>query len=87
MVQVCGGVGVGKGVEGAAGKWNSILEGEQGGASRGPEWLTMESRMVPSAGRVTRETLGRNREARAARSDCPASTPCAYCLPSAPHLH
>ena len=88
MVQVCVGVGWGKGVEGAGGKWNSILEGSRR-ASPGSDWLTMESLIrappqVPSAVRVTREKPGRNREASTASSDCPAGTPRTYCLPSAP---
>lgn len=45
MVQVCGGGSEGAGVEGAGGKWNSILGGEQGGAPPGPDWLTLESLM------------------------------------------
>jgi len=56
------------GAEGAGGKWNSILGGEQGGASRGPDWLTMEGLMgggleVPSAVTVTRGETRLEREA------------------------
>lgn len=52
--------GWGRRVERAGGKWNSILGGEQGGASVGADWLTGLQGLtgelrVPGMERTTRE--------------------------------
>lgn len=66
-------------MERAGGKRNSILGGDQGGASVGADWLTGLEGLtgelrVPGVGRTTREELNRSREPRgprAAGSDAP----------------
>lgn len=79
----------------AGGKWNSILGGEQGGASPGPDWLTTNSLIggppgVPSVGmghkgrkQPPTERLG----ASVASSDCAAHVLAQACLPPGPHHH
>ena len=93
MVQVCAG-GVG---ERGGGDWREMEFYPWREAGRGLTRARLADHgksdggglEVPSAVRVTRgETSWNGRPgASAVSSDCPASTPCTYCLPSAPHLH